>query len=368
MRCRLQLLLGLYFILLSIASAAAATVAFINPGKHNELYWSTASSAMQDAAKQLGFSLEISYAQRDPLRAIEIARLIAARPAQNQPDYIIFSNDHGTGPEILKILAKTRSKTFLAFSTMATPQEREQTQGPRQKYPNWIGSLVPDAEQAGYLSAKQLLTAARQAQLYGPDRRLQVIAIAGDRSTPSSVLRNQGLQRAIAESPDAVLKQMVYAKWQQEKAAEQSRWLFARYPEARLVWSGSDMMAFGAMQSWEQAGGQVGKTAVFSAINTSPAAMAAIQNGRLSALAGGHHMNGAFALVMIYDYSHGLDFARESIELEAPMFGLISPQMAAKYQKKYGFHDFSQINFKAYSKYENPKNQKYVFTLASWLR
>jgi ABC-type sugar transport system substrate-binding protein len=365
MYSRVFVLLGALSLLV-VMPIHATTVAFINPGNHDEPYWQSASSAMHAAAKQLGFQLEVNFAQRNPLRAIEIARLLAARTPERQPEVIVFSNDHGTGPEILKILAPTRSKVFIAFSTINTDGERAQTGRPRERYANWIGSLVPDPETAGYLSAKQLIEQGRKARLHAPDGRLHVIALAGDRSTPSSVLRNQGMSRAIVESPDAVLAQMVYAKWQTDTAAEQTDWLYARYPDAKLVWSGNDLMAFGAMQTWQQRGGIVGQTALFSAINTSPAAIAAVQNGRLAALVAGHHLNGAFALVLIYDYLNGKDFA--PLELQASMFGVMTPELAARYQQQFGEQDFSAIDFKSYSRVHQPSRKQYRFTLDTWLK
>ncbi|QLG89944.1 ABC transporter substrate-binding protein [Chitinibacter bivalviorum] len=364
---RWSYLLSLICALLMSPPLWASNILFINPGKHDELYWQTASSAMQAAARQLGFQLEVSYAERDPLRMVEIAKLVAARAPQQQPDVVIFSNDHGLGPEMLKVFSTTKIKCFMAFSGILSADDRYLAGVPRDKYPHWLGSLVPDAHDAGYLTGKMLLAQGRKAKLYAADGKLHVLAIAGDRSTPSSAQRNLGMKKAIAESADAVLDQMVYANWQQSKAMEQASWLYERYPQAKLVWSGSDLMAFGAMQSWEARGGVVGKTALFSAFNSSPAAMAAMQNGRLSALAGGHALAGAWSLVLIYDYLHGKDFT-EGLEMERPMFGLITPQMAQHYQDRYGSQHFADIDFKSYSKALNPALKRYQFSLDTWLK
>ena len=45
-----------------------------------------------------------------------------------------------------------------------------------------------------------------------------------------------------------------------------------------------------------------------------------MRTGELSALAGGHFMAGAWALVMLYDYAHGVDFASEGLELRTSIF------------------------------------------------
>ena len=52
------------------------------------------------------------------------------------------------------------------------------------------------------------------------------------RSTTTSVLRNEGMRRAVREAADVVLAQEVYADWSRDKALEQARWLWQRHPQA----------------------------------------------------------------------------------------------------------------------------------------
>jgi ABC-type sugar transport system substrate-binding protein len=133
--------------------------------------------------------------------------------------------------------------------------------------------LEPNSEEAGYLTASVLISKARAQGLFGSDHKLHMIAIAGDRSTTTSLKRNQGMLRAVTEQNDVVLEQQVYGEWNRAKAREQSEWLYQRYPQVRLVWAGNDLMAFGAMESWAERGGKPGGDALFSGINTSEEAM-----------------------------------------------------------------------------------------------
>jgi ABC-type sugar transport system substrate-binding protein len=87
-------------------------------------------------------------------------------------------------------------------------------------------SLEPRAEDAGYLTAHALIERGKRA--FGPDSKLHMLAIAGDRSTPSSIKRNQGMHRAVAEDPIVVLEREVYAAWTREIDAEQADWLCQR--------------------------------------------------------------------------------------------------------------------------------------------
>lgn len=348
--------------------AAAQSVVFINPGKSDEAFWVAASQSMQKAAKSLGMQLSVMYAQRSRLEPIAIAKKLAQLPSTQRPDYVIFTNDYSVAPGILRELEGAEIKAFMGFSGI---QEglRAQVGKPRERYPFWIGSLEPNAQDAGYLTAKALIRqAAKHPQFKDSQGKVQMLAIAGDRSTPSSISRNQGMQKAIAESNGkVVLRQEVYGEWSQEKAQDQAQVLLQRYPDARLVWSGNDLMAFGAMEAFKARGLQPGKDVLFSGINTSAAAFEKLRAGELAALAGGHFLLGAWSMVMLYDYHHGRDFATEGVELRKPMFELFDVSTSEKFEKRL-MGQGQDLDFRSFSKSLNPKLLRYDFNLVQLLR
>lgn len=355
--------------LLVSQSLWAMSVVFINPGKSDEVYWLTAARAMEAAARSLDVRLEVIFLEREHHRAEGVARELVARAAGQRPDYVIFSNDYATGPQLLNIFDAAGIRCFMAYSGISGSLDRQGTGRPRQKYPGWLGSLEPHAEEAGYQTALQLIRTGRQVKAQGSDGRLHLLAISGDRSTPTSLRRGAGMRRAVAESDDVVVDQEVFGAWSREKAAEQSEWLYRRHPEARLVWAGNDLMAFGAIDAWEKRGGKAGQDAWFSGVNTSREALEAVKGGRLAALSGGHFMAGAWALVMLYDYHHGRDFARdEGLELDQSMFVLFSPQLADRFLERYGQLNFDRIDFRRFSKALNPKLKRYDFNFGQLLR
>jgi ABC-type sugar transport system substrate-binding protein len=345
--------------------ARAQSVAFINPGKSDEIYWATATQGMQAVAKSLGMTFEVQYAQREHLKTLEIAREMVARPADKRPEYIVITNDYAVGAELLRIIDGAGVKSFLAYSSIPLDQ-RGDVGAPRAKYKGWLGSLEPQAEDAGYLTARALIERGKKEKAFAPDGKLHMLAIAGDRSTPSSINRNQGMRRAVDEDRMVVLEQEVYAAWTREKAAEQAEWLYQRYPDAKLIWAGNDLMAFGAMTAWEKRGGKPGVDAWFSGVNTSTEALEAIKSGRLTSLAGGHFITGAWALVMIYDYHHGRDFAGEGLELQRPMFAEFTPPLADRYIERFS-GGFDGVDFSRYSKVKNPQLKNYNFGFAQLL-
>ena len=352
-------------VLLCGSVARAQSVAFINPGKSDEIYWVAATQAMQAAAHSLGMTFEVRYAQREPLKTLEIAREMVARPAGKRPENIVITDDYSVADRLLAIIDPAGVKTFLAYSSIPVDQ-RGGIGSPRGKYKGWLGSLEPQAEDAGYLTARALIERGKREKAFGPDGKLHMLAIAGDRSTPSSINRNQGMRRAVAEAPTVVLEEEVYAAWARENAAQQAESLYRRYPDVKLVWAGNDLMAFGAMAAWEKRGGKPGVDAWFSGVNTSTEALEAVKSGRLTSLAGGHFITGAWALVMIYDYHHGRDFADEGLELRRPMFAEFTPLLADRYIERFS-GGFDGVDFSRYSKVKNPKLRRYNFGFAQLL-
>lgn len=353
---------------LMTVSAWAQKVTFINPGNADEAYWLSASRSMEAAARSLGLELEVKYAQRQFPLALEIAREIAARPDDQRPKYVIVANEGAAAPELLRILAD-KTLVFVAFSGISQPADVAAAGTPRQKYPKWIGSLEPRADEAGYLIAKDLIETARAQGLRAADGKIHMLALTGDRATTTSIQRNLGMRRAVDEARDVVVDQEVNAQFNRQKAQEAAAQLFVRFPQARVVWAGSDQMAFGAMQALQAVGGVPGKDKLFAGINTSREALEAIKSGRLTALAGGHFILGAFALVMIHDHSKGLDFVKdEGLALSASMFVSFSPRDADLFLARYGEDRFDAIDFRRFSKIHNPKLKRYDFSFRQFLR
>ncbi len=353
--------LSLLAVLLSLP-ALAQQVHFINPGRSDEAFWRMAGEAMQAAADSLGLRFSQEFAERDPERSLALARALAARPAPQRPDYVLLVNEKNTLVANARVLGEAGIRSFAAFSGLL-PQERERFAPRSPALPLLLGSLEPRAEDAGYLTAKALIAAG----LRGRPRTaapLQLLAIAGDRSTPVSIARNQGLQRALDEHKGRVLmRAMVAADWRRDLAQQLAARQLAQTPGLQLVWCGSDQMAFGVMDAARALGLQPGRDLHVSGINTSVEAMQALMAGRLSALAGGHFLTGAFALVMLYDHHRGHDFASQGVALEQPLFIPFDAQRAQRYLSRFGAGPMPALDMRSFSKVYRPQQRRYRFTV-----
>ncbi|WXL24031.1 ABC transporter substrate-binding protein [Ectopseudomonas mendocina] len=339
------------------AAAKPADIVFLNPGFANEPFWVSYSEFMQAAAKDLGVNLRILYGERQRERILKNAHTLTVGPLQ--PDYIIFVNEMYVGPEILRIFAETPVKLFSLHSTL-TPEQQTLSGGTRERYKNWIGSLIANDQHAGYLMAKALIE-----KLSGQPGSM--LAFNGIRSTPSSALREQGLRQALAEHPEIKLQQTVVGEWSRQRAYEQAKVLLKRHPDAQLAWSANDEMAFGVMDAAQELGRTPGRDIYLSALNNSDNVFKARINNQISALTSGHFSLGAWAVVMLHDYHAGKDFAeRGGKDRVDDLFTLVDEKQAAQLMRHMKMPGYG-LNFKNFSAVYKPQIKDYQFSIEDML-
>ncbi|HYD81953.1 MAG TPA: ABC transporter substrate-binding protein [Paucimonas sp.] len=347
------------------AQAADFSVTFINPGRSDEPYWRSATRFMQPAARQLDIQLEVLYAERDHLKMIELMKQVALRP--RKPDYVILVNEKLAGGEMLKLAERTGIKALFAYSTLEGEQLIE-FGPPRQKFKRWLGSITPNAHDAGRLTAEELVRQALKNRVVADDGKIHVAAIAGDKATPTGTQRLAGALEVLTTHPAVVFEQTVHGNWDRARAKEQAHGLMARYPKLNAFWVASDLMAYGAIEAAEAAGRTPGKDMLFSAVNNSPEVLQARIQGRISALAGGHFTAGAWALVMLYDYHHGKDFKPLGLDLRPQLFSLLDADLAERFLTRFGDENFSTIDFRRFSRRLHPQLKQYEFSLPAVLK
>lgn len=345
--------------------AAPLSVVFISPGKFDEPFWRSVERFMQPAARQLDMQLDVLYAERNHVKAVALLSEVLAR--EHRPDYLIVVNEKRVGPTMLKMADAAHVPVLLAFSSL-DPDEAAQIGTPRHPLRFWLGSVMPDALDAGRRSALGLIEATRNAGLKAPDGKYHVVMIAGDRVTPTSVQRNQGAQQAFEAMPDVVLDQVAYGDWERSRAQVQVASLGKRYPFVSAYWCASDLMAFGALDALYSANRAPGRDVMVSAFNNSPNTLQARVDGRFATLAAGHFTLGGWALVMLYDHHHGRDFADLGLDQKWTLFSTLDAREAGVMLNRYRDEDFSSIDFKSYSRVLHPAQQVYDFDFARLLK
>lgn len=151
--CKCLLVLSMPF----WAIAQATSVVFLNPGNSTETFWVSYAQFMQAAARDLGLDLRVRYSERNPETTLVQAR--EALQGAERPDYLVLVNEQYIAPQILRLAQGSGVKLLIVNNALTADQTQLLDAG---KYPDWIGSMVADDEQAGYLMLTQLL------RLHGP--------------------------------------------------------------------------------------------------------------------------------------------------------------------------------------------------------
>ena len=341
-------------LLLAAANAQAASVVFLNPGFSHEAFWVGYSRFMQAAAQELGMDLRIEYSERRTDLALAQARAVLTGP--QRPDYLVLVNEQYLAPEIIRLAQGLGVKLFLVNNGLTETQARS-IQAQPDRYAQGLGTLTANDEQAGYQMLRQMV-----AMLPPGPGPVDLVAFAGVKTTPASQLREQGMRQALADFPQVRLRQVVYGGWSRKRAYEQAQLLAERYPDTQLVWSANDEMAFGAMQAFEEKGRTPGRDVIFGAINSSPEALRARIDGRLSVLMGGHFTLGGWAMVMLHDDALGLAINRDGLQAHTmPVLQSFDQAKARRWLKLLESCDDMGVDFLRYSAEGRPEGFRYPF-------
>ena len=268
---------------------------------------------------------------------------------------------------MLKVADKAGIKVLVLLNTFTGIQLKEMG-SPREKYKNWIGSLIPDNHFAGYKSAQMIIDRALASNLQANDGNLHLLAIAGDDVTQASIERVRGLKQAASEYPNVTVKQIFTGYWQQDLSQSILQKALKRYPQTGAIWAANDPMAIGAITAAQTRGKTPGKDIFIGGTNWDAPALALLKQGTLESSMGGHFMTGGWGLVMLYDYHHGKDFATDGFQRKHQIFGALQRQNIDRYLAQFGESQWEDIDFTRFSKVLTPGNTEYAFHLNNILK
>ncbi|MBI9104956.1 MAG: ABC transporter substrate-binding protein [Spirochaetales bacterium] len=329
-------------------------VVFLNPGEPVDrgkgMFWPLTARLMGVAANTFGIQLEVLYAERDHLLMLRQAESLSKR--RDLPDYVVMVNEKQAAPQMLQMFAGTSTKVVLIHNDLTLEQRRE-FGNERGQMSHWIGTVTTDEESGTYRMMDELY---RQLGTREP----QVIGITGERGTPVSLERAQGVSDYMSESGRGRQLQLAFSNWGAADAESKADVLLARYPQANIIWAANYSMALGALRAVEAQGAPVlvGSTAV------APYSMANIAKEGMAVSLGSHFFIGAWAMVLLHDYHHGLDFeARGGVRQRLDYLSVINSENASRYYQVI-YEESDTIDFSIFSKYLHPSPGSYSFSLA----
>lgn len=337
-------------------------VVFINPGFADHGFWDGVTDTMSAAADQLGFELEVYYSDRQWIKMVRNAEAVINGP--DKPDFLILVNEYQEGARLLAMADKASIPTLMLLNSL-TPEQISTYGAPGESLKNWIASLTPDNEVAGYEMARSLVigTDASQGSDLPP---IALLTLAGDNNTPASQMRLEGLDRALNDFPQLKEQRRISVNWSGEDAYKRTRLWLASGNKLEAVWAANDAMALGAIKAIREAGLKPGDDVKVAGLNWSQDAIRHVMKGEMTLTHGGHFLAGAWAMVMLYDITQGVGInagaSTESVEVHFPMTA-IDQGNAADYLKYFGRQQWSSIPFKSFSLTHSKNSTGYQFTL-----
>jgi ABC-type sugar transport system substrate-binding protein len=334
------------------AARPPATVVFLNPGESVEggtgQHWQLVSRYMAATAHRFGMRLEVLYAERDHLLMQRQAESIAAR--REPPDYVVIVNEKMAAQQMLQTLSRSPARIVLIHNDL-TDAQRAITGNERGAIPNWIGTITADAERGSFRLMEYLTS------LLNGDEPARVIGITGDPATPVSGERASGVRSALALHVRDRMYQLVYGDWSFADGREKARVLLSRYPDANIVWAANDSMTLGALSAVRERHDD----AIVGGIGALPEAVKSVIRGELAAIVAGDQFIGACAMVLIYDYHHGVDFARAGGPRQRlDYLEVLQGQDAARYLE-FAFNRPASPDFSGFSRYLKRSKGPYNF-------
>lgn len=320
-------------------------VAFINPGHGDHGFWKDVRGTMQAAADQFGFELIVFDSDRDWKKMIASAKsAFALDPA---PDFIIAVNEHQQGTRIV-LEAEKRGIPVIMLLNDLTREQKDTYGYPGRDIKNWILTLTPDNERAGYEIAKSLIDGARLANGDQLQKSLCLLSIAGDRKTPASLQRLDGLDHALSRFPVLKEQRRLIANWSYDEAFRQTRALLERGTCVDVVWAANDDIALGAIAALEAAGRVPGKDVFVGGLNWSAKGLQNVTDGKMTMTHGGHFFAGAWVMVLLHDYINNVPFLKENTEISFRMEAITRENLSyfedVLLSRNWGSIDFSRFS------------------------
>lgn len=322
-------------------------------------FWGLVIKFMLAVAKDLNIKLEIKYSKENP---VSLKRDGLALANSSKYDFLLTPYWGEATRAIFPITQQNGIGLFI-FNSDVFKEHTEYTGEPRERFRQWIGLLTPDDKQAGYILGQTLIEHAQQMGKTDFKNNVHMFGLNGHDYSTASLLRLAGLNKYIYRHGGALLHEVVYAHWRADLADKITIRSYGAFPHTSVIWAASDSMSLGAVKAMNKLGKTPGKDFFTGGIDWSQDGVDSVAKGEMTATVGGHYMNGGWALVLIHDFVHDIDFADElGTRILTPM-QVLTAENVKRYKEKMHPDNWGKIDFKKFSKVYNKQLNKYDFSL-----
>ncbi len=234
---------------------------------------------------------------------------------------------------------------------------------PRERFKYYIGDFLTEDEDAGYQLARHLIERARRNPSLKRKGKINMVGLTGLFLSEVSNNRLKGLKRAVSESSDVVLSQVFSTNYSAERSMKKFEIIIkSRYPETSVVWCESDSIAAGVIKAARQMGIRPGEELIMGGIDWTESGFEAVKKGEMEVTLGAHLLDGAWSVILLYDYLNGKDFASETTQFRSTLIPADIENIEVL-QKTISSTIKKDINFRHFSKTYNRDLKLYDFSI-----
>jgi len=195
----------------------------------------------------------------------------------------------------------------------------------------------------------------------------EMFGISGSYDSTPAQYRNKGIDAAITGRPEIILRQNVYAYWDEKKAYDITSGLINRYPNTKLVWCAGGAMTHGTLNAIKDSHKIPGKDILLGTFDWSSSTANHIEEGVIAASVGGHFMDGGWSLILLYDYHHGIDFKDYTGTTILSPLTVMNPNNLSQYEILLNKNSWQDIDFIKFTKTHAGKEKIYNLSIDALL-
>lgn len=328
-------------------------------------YWKQNLAFASAAAEDLGVKLVPHYVRSDQILYRELLAESVAPSSPRAVDGVIFLNIKRQGHALLREIEQGNVPAISNVLSMNYAHVGR----PREQYDQWIGEIVDKEVENGYQLALRLIHEAKRLGLRGPDRKVHVVAINGKATDSAAERRLSGLNKALHAREDVKLHQTFYApNWSRGEGELFTEVALKRYPHTGVIWAANDDILLGVLTASEKQSRSAGKDFVTGSIDGTIDVIRHVADGQVVCTIGGLSLHSGWAVILLHDYLHGIDFLSDTGVIIENAATMIDKENAHEYLSRFGDGDWSRVDFTQFSKVHHPELDSYSFSLAELLR
>ncbi len=305
---------------------------FLIPTVENP-FWVNCSGFAEEAARALGIDLIVeNFHNREDEELADLEALIA----RGIDGLLLVPQTGEIGPALLRMAEGAGIKVIgIDRWPEVEPGDPE--------YPGYFAFIGPNDEKAGYGIAKALAE-------HGVTKMFSINLFHGASVTED---RAAGMRRGAQEFGIQILAEDWGAP-----VGETREWgvirtenYLSRFPGPGFngVWNVCDETAMGVVKIVQERG--LGDQILVGGMDMIPDAMQAVKDGTYLFTTGGHWLQGGFAVVMLFDYFHGVEPTETIVKID--LIGVTSENVDDVAEGLIPFPP--EFDFKAISRYYNPE-------------